>query len=83
MIGLPPELTEASALVIAAALEGDETAVYHVLYGLPPEDTPTVCQAAVVALAQLLGEFLPADAIQTAIREARTVARTATEGNRP
>ena len=74
---------EAGSLVVASALQGDREAVRLILQTLPAEHVPAVCEAAVVAMAGLLAEFLPPDALAHGIDQARALAHEAsTEGER-
>lgn len=84
MTTLEAPFLEAGALVVASALQGDQEAVRLILQSLPVEQTPAVCEGAVIAMAHLLAEFLPPDAIRAAIAQARAVATEAsTEGETP
>lgn len=81
MTPIPPEPLEVGALAIGAALADDDTAVRHLLHSLPPQHAAVVCEGAVLAMAQLLREFLPPEAIAEAITTAQNLAReAATEG---
>jgi hypothetical protein len=76
------QMLRTAALVTAAALRGDETAVRLLLHTLPPEQIKATCEGVVLAVAGLVREVLDADAVQTAVREAQQVAREAvTERN--
>ncbi|MFH8799685.1 hypothetical protein ACH4F6_08835 [Streptomyces sp. NPDC017936] len=68
--------TRTVSLVCAAALRGDDTAMRHLLYTCPPDLLPVIAEASVLALADLLREFLPPDAITRAVREAQNIAQT-------
>jgi hypothetical protein len=66
-----------AALIVAAALRDDETSVRLLLHTLPPKHIKATCEGAVLAMAGLLAEFLPPDAIQRAITSAQEVAHQA------
>ncbi|AWT42816.1 MULTISPECIES: hypothetical protein [Streptomyces] len=71
-----------ASLATAAALRGDEQSLRLLLQTLPPERVLATCEGAILAMAYLLRDFLPPDAIQHAISEAQSIAHTAaTEGN--
>lgn len=71
-----------ASLATAAALRGDEIGLRLLLQTLPPEQTAAACEGAVLAMAGLLRNFLPPDAIQRAVTEAQALAHTtASEGN--
>ncbi|MEU9581069.1 hypothetical protein [Streptomyces chilikensis] len=74
----------AVALVASAALRDDDVSVRLLLQSQPPELLPAVAEAAVIALAELVRDFLPPDAIAAAISSAQELAQTeATEGTHP
>lgn len=71
-----------AALVVSCALRDDDQGARLLLRTLPPELIAAVCEASILAMAELVREFVPADAVQRAIREAQEMARTeATERN--
>ncbi|MFF9625387.1 hypothetical protein [Streptomyces griseosporeus] len=71
-----------ASLATAAALRGDEQGLRLLLHTLPREQVMATCEGAILAMAYLLRDFLPPDAIQRAISEAQAIAHTAaTEGN--
>jgi hypothetical protein len=71
-----------AALVVSAALRDDDTSVGHILRTLPPEQTAEVAVASVTALAEILHDHIPAEAIRAGITEAQRIAQTAaTERN--
>lgn len=73
-----------AALLVAAALRDDETSVRLLLHTLPARQIKATCEGAVLAMAGLLREFLPPDAIARAIASAQDVAhQAATEGVQP
>ena len=78
------QFVRTAALVTAAALRGDDTAVRLLLHTLPADEVAAACEGAVLAMAGLLAEFLPADAIARAVTEAQQLAQqAATERNHP
>lgn len=64
------------ALVVSAALRDDDTSVRLMLQHCPPDQLRAVCEAAVLAMAELVGQFVPAEAIRTALDDAQNMART-------
>ncbi|HEY9372188.1 hypothetical protein [Streptomyces sp.] len=78
------QFVRTAALVTAAALRGDDTAVRLLLHTLPADEVAATCEGAVLAMAGLLAEFLPPDAIARAVTEAQNLAQqAATERNHP
>lgn len=76
------EVFRTAALVVSSALRDDDQAARLLLRTLPPELIAAVCEASILALAELVREFVPADAVQRAIESAQDMARTeATERN--
>ncbi|WP_394434774.1 hypothetical protein [Streptomyces sp. SGAir0957] len=81
MINPEAAFVETGALVVAAALQGDEDGVRLLLHSLPDQHVRAVCEGAVCAMALLLADHLPDQALARAITEARAVAHQAsTEG---
>ena len=84
MSDVPARYLRTAALVTAAALRDDDQAVRLLLGTLPPDEIKAACEGAVLAMAGLLAEFLPPDAIARAITDAQQLAQqAATERNTP
>jgi hypothetical protein len=78
------EILRTGALIAASALRGDDMGVQLLLNTLHPDHVRVVAIASIGAMAGLLREFLPADAIQRAVHDAQQLAHeAATEGNTP
>lgn len=72
------------ALIVSAALRDDDTSVRLLLQTCPPDELRPICEAAVLAMAELVSQFVPAEAIRTALDDAQTMARTeATQERNP
>lgn len=77
-----PEILRTAALIAAASLRGDDKGVSLLLNTLHPDHVRIVAVASVEAMAGLVREFVPPDAIQCAVTSAQQLARdAATEGN--
>lgn len=66
----------AAALITSAAMRDDDTTVRQLLRAQPAEELAPVAEACVLALAELIREFVPACAIAAAITSAQDMART-------
>ncbi|HEY6115417.1 MAG TPA: hypothetical protein VI172_05615 [Candidatus Dormibacteraeota bacterium] len=76
------EILRTAALIVAAQLRGDDMGVELLLGTLHPDHVRVVAVASVCAMAGLLAEFVPADAIARAVTEAQQLAQqAATERN--
>ena len=64
------------AQVVSAALRDDDTSVRLLLASCPPDHVRAICEAAVLAMAEIVGQFVPAEAIRTALGDAQDMART-------
>jgi hypothetical protein len=81
-MNIDPEVMRKAALVASAALRDDDVSVRHVLHTLPPRIAAAVTEACVMALAELVRDHVPPNAIQAGIAEAQQIAQTAaTERN--
>lgn len=77
-----PQIYRTAALVVSSALRDDDATARRLLNSLPPDAIKAVCEASLLAMAELIREFVPADAVHRAIAEAQDMARTeATERN--
>lgn len=75
------EYLRTAALITAAALRDDETAVRLLLHSLPPEQAAAACEGSVLAMAGLVREAVTPEAVQNAVRAAQDLAQqAATEG---
>jgi hypothetical protein len=75
------EFLRTAALVTAAALRDDTTAVRLLLRTLPPERIAATAEGSVIAMAGLVREVVTPEALARAITEAQQVAHeAATEG---
>ncbi|MFF8829128.1 hypothetical protein [Streptomyces sp. NPDC015131] len=75
-------LVRTTALVAAAALRGDATAVRLLLRSLDPDHAAAVTEAAVLSMAELVREAITPEAVQNAIHDAQQLAhQAATEGD--
>ena len=73
-----------AALITAAALRDDTTAVRLLLATLRPEEIAATCEGAVLAMAGLVREAITPEAVQNAVNEAQQLAQqAATEGTQP
>lgn len=63
------------ALIASAALRDDDDSVRYHLNTCPPDQVRAVCEAAVLALAELVHQFVPAHAIHAALADAQDMAR--------
>ncbi|MFI7681434.1 hypothetical protein ACIBWG_02045 [Streptomyces griseoaurantiacus] len=73
------EVLRTAALIVAAQLRGDHMGVELLFGTLHPDHVRIVAIASVGAMAGLLAEYLPADAIQRAVTEAQSLAREAAQ----
>lgn len=69
-----------AALVTAAALRGDDTAVRLLLHTLPAEQIAAATEGAVLAMAELVRTAITPDALQRAVAEAQQLAQQAATG---
>lgn len=69
-----------AALVVSAALRDDDTSVNHLLHNQPPDIAAEVAVASVTALAEILHDHIPAEAIRAGIAEAQQIAHEAATG---
>ncbi|NED31969.1 hypothetical protein [Streptomyces sp. SID8499] len=75
MSAVPADFLEVASLAVAAALQDDSDAVRLLLASLPPEQTAAACEGAVLAMAALLRDHLPPNALHAAITAARTTSQ--------
>ncbi|MEV7032725.1 hypothetical protein AB0N99_21230 [Streptomyces sp. NPDC093272] len=71
------ELERRSALVVAAALRGDEDTVHVLVATLPPDQLARVCEGVIQGLAGLIQQFVPGAAIARGVAEAQRLAQQA------
>lgn len=64
------------ALVVSAALRDDDVSVRMHLRGCAPTELRPICEASILAMAELVREFVPAHAIQAALTDTQNMART-------
>ncbi|MER8008125.1 hypothetical protein [Streptomyces sp. NPDC094149] len=64
------------ALVVSAALRDDDTSVRLLLASCQPDQLRAICEASVLAMAEVVAQCVPADAIRTALEDAQNMART-------
>lgn len=72
-----------AALVVSAALRDDDASVGHILRTLPPDQLPEIAVASVTALAEILHDHIPAEAIRAGIAEAQQIAQNSAAGRNP
>lgn len=77
------EVLRTAALIVAAQLRGDDMGVELLLGTLHPDHIRIVAVASVYAMAGLLAEFLPPDALARAITSAQQLAQTAATERTP
>ncbi|MFJ3290388.1 hypothetical protein ACIPMW_34490 [Streptomyces sp. NPDC086669] len=75
-----PSILRTAALVVSSALRDDDQAARLLLHTLPPDHIKVTCEAAIFAMAELVREFVPAEAIQAAIRDAQQMAQNEATG---
>ncbi|MGW3727314.1 hypothetical protein [Streptomyces sp. NPDC000851] len=74
------QVMRAAALVVSAALRDDDTGVRHQLHSLPRDIAAAVTEASLLAMAELVRDHVPPDAIRAAIRDAQHIAQTEATG---
>ncbi|MFE6530034.1 hypothetical protein ACFVMA_13955 [Streptomyces rochei] len=79
-MNLDPQTVRQTALIVSAALRDDDTSVRLILHTLPPHIAAAVTEASVLAMAELLRDHVPADAIADAVRGAQGIAQTEATG---
>jgi hypothetical protein len=76
-----PQIFRTAALVVSCALRDDDQGARLLLHTMKPEHILATCEASILAMAELVREFVPPHAMQAAINSAQELARTeATEG---
>ena len=63
------------ALVVSAALRDDDDGVRHHLASCSRNQLRAICEASVLAMAEIVNQFVPAHAIHAALDDAQTMAR--------
>jgi hypothetical protein len=64
------------ALVVSAALRDDDDSVRYHLASCDPDQLRAICEASVLAMAELVHQFVPAHAIHAALADAQGMARS-------
>lgn len=64
------------ALVVSAALRDDDDSVRHHLSSCSRKQTRAICEASILAMAELVHQFVPAHAIHAALADAQSMARS-------
>lgn len=80
---LEDAVLEDAALVVSAALRDDDVSVRHLLQTMAPEVAAATAEACVLAMAELVREFVPAHAIAAGITDAQQIAHEAATGRNP
>lgn len=74
------QIMRTAALVVSAALRDDDTSVGLLLRTAPPDQAAEVAVASVTALAEILHDHIPPEAIRAGITEAQRIAHEAATG---
>jgi hypothetical protein len=74
------QVMRSAALVVSAALRDDDVSVRHLLHTLPPPIAAAVTEACVLAMAELVRDHVPPDAIAAGIADAQQIAHEAATG---
>jgi hypothetical protein len=79
-VNLDPEVMRKTALVVSAALRDDDVSVRHLLHTLPDRIAAATTEACLLAMAELVRQFVPPHAIQAGIADAQQIAHEAATG---
>lgn len=74
------QIMRQAALIVSAALRDDDTTVGHLLRNQPPDQLAEIAVASVTALAEILHQHIPAEAIRAGVSEAQRLAHNAATG---
>lgn len=77
------QVLRSAALIASAALRDDDTSVRLLLHTLPPEIAAAVTEACVIAMAELVRDHVPLEAIAAGIKDAQQLAHEAATGRTP
>ena len=78
----PAPFLRTAALITSAALRDDDHSVRHLLHNLTPEEAAAATEGSLLAMAELVRQFVAPEAIQAAIRGAQVLAHeTAAQGD--